>query len=142
MSQKVLLVDDNSLGLIARKTVLEEIGYSVTACKSAAEALEQFGKETFELVITDYKMPKMDGIELIGQIRTVSPVIPIILLSGFTESLGLTEKSTGADVVLQKSANEVTHLTRAVHRLLNKKSVKKPVTSQRSTVAKAKKKTI
>ena len=44
----------------------------------------------------------------------------MILISGFTDTLGLNEANTGADVVIQKSAHEVSHLIRSVNRLLRK----------------------
>jgi CheY-like chemotaxis protein len=75
-------------------------------------------------------MPKMDGLELIGKLRKISPDVPVILISGFVDALGLSEESTGADVVIQKSANEVTHLVRSVGRLLKKRPPeKKPAAS-------------
>jgi CheY-like chemotaxis protein len=101
--------------------VLEELGHRVTTASSGADALEHFSAHKFDLIVTDYKMPRMDGIELIARVRKSSPAMPIILLSGFVEALGLCESNTGADVVIQKSANEVSHLVRSVSRLLRKK---------------------
>ena len=46
----------------------------------------------------------------------------MILISGFTDTLGLNEANTGADVVIQKSSHEVSHLVRSVNRLLRKPS--------------------
>jgi CheY-like chemotaxis protein len=123
---RILLVDDNQHGLIARTTVLEELGYLITPASGALEALEHFSNGAYDLVITDFKMPKMDGKELIERVRKQAPAIPIILLSGFIDALGLDEKSTGADVVIQKSANEVAHLVRSVKRLLARKPPRKP----------------
>ena len=51
-----------------------------------------------------------------------------MLVSGFVDTLGLNEASTGADAVIQKSANEVTHLVRAVNRLLRRKKPAAAVT--------------
>jgi two-component system, LuxR family, response regulator FixJ len=113
-------VDDNSLGLAARRSVLEELGHRVRTSGNAAEALEMCGKESFDVVVTDYKMPKMNGVELIGRLRKLHPSTSVILISGFADTLGLDETSTGADVVLQKSNNEVGQLIRAVNRLLRK----------------------
>jgi two-component system response regulator HydG len=122
--RRILLVDDNANGLAARKSVLEELGFSIVTCTSGADALEQFSsRDAFDLVVTDYKMPRMDGLELIGRLRKHTPSLPIVLISGYVDTLGLNEASTGADVVIQKSANEVSHLIRAVNRLL-RKSVK------------------
>ncbi len=122
---KILLVDDNANGVAARKSVLQELGYRITTASCGATALEQFCAHRFDLVITDYKMPRMDGLELISRLRKQAPEVPIILISGFTDTLGLNEESTGADAVLQKSNNEVSHLLRAVNRLLRKKLLKK-----------------
>ena len=123
---RILLVDDNINGSTARKTVLEELGHKIGMASSGAEALEQFSKQKYDLVVTDFKMPRMDGLELISRLRKLEPDIPIVLVSGFVDTLGLNEASTGADAVIQKSANEVTHLVRAVSRLLRRKPAKKP----------------
>ncbi len=124
----ILLVDDNKLGLAARKAVLEELGYQITTAGSATDGLKRFAETAFDLVITDYKMPRMSGVQLIEKIREQTPTIPVILLSGFAEALGLDEKNTGADTVIQKSANEVSHMVRAVRKLLRPK---KPASSYR-----------
>ena len=126
----ILLVDDNKLGLSARKCVLEELGHTIWTAANGVDALEQFASRKFDLVVTDYKMPRMDGLELIAGLRKTSPELPVILISGFVDALGLSEENTGADVVIQKSANEVSHLVRSVARLLRRKPVKKPAGSE------------
>jgi CheY-like chemotaxis protein len=123
---RILLVDDNKLGLAARKSVLEELGYGITTAVEGKEALEQFAREKFDLVITDYKMPRMNGVELIKKIRELSPGVPIIMISGYAEALGMTEANTGANAVIAKSASEVQHLIRSVSRLLRRTVPKKP----------------
>lgn len=125
---RILLVDDNANGLSARQSVLAELGHRITTASSGAEALEQFAHHKFDLVITDYRMPRMDGLELIAQLREKSPEMPVILISGYVDALGLSEATTGADVVIQKSANEVGHLVRSVGRLLRRR---KPPASER-----------
>jgi len=132
----LLLVDDNPHGLVARRTVLEELGYVVYTCASGDEALKLFASNKVDLVITDFRMPNMDGVELIGRMRQLRHDLPEILLSGFVEPLGLTEKSTGADVVLSKSAGEVGLLVRSVRRLLNRQPSRKPLGSEQDTRAK------
>jgi CheY-like chemotaxis protein len=121
---RILLVDDNRAGLAARRSVLQELGYATTGVLCPREAVDVFAEatqmgEAFGLVITDYKMPEQSGVDLIQQIRSLAPEVPVILLSGFVDALGLTESITGADVVIMKSANEVTHLVRAVNRHLS-----------------------
>jgi CheY-like chemotaxis protein len=128
---QILLVDDNKGGMAARKAILEELGHRITTASGGEDALEQFSKMKFDLVITDYRMGKMNGVELIRKLRGLEPAISIIMLSGFVEALGLTESTTGADLVVAKSAHEVTHLIRAVSRLLRPKVARRPVASQK-----------
>src|ERR1700736_6442875 len=115
---RILIVDDNSLGLAARRSVLEELGHKVATSGAPQDALELCGKQRFDVVVTDYKMPKMNGVEFIARLRKQHPAVNVILISGFTDTLGLNEANTGADVVIQKSSHEVSHLIRSVHRLL------------------------
>jgi CheY-like chemotaxis protein len=134
---EILLVDDNRQGLIARKSLLQELGYNVSTATNGEEALELFSQQNFDVVVTDFKMPRMDGIELIKRIRGAQAGVRIILLSGFVEPLGLTEQSTGADVVIVKSAGEVGQLTRSVKRMLSQPPARKPAASAEA-VARAK----
>lgn len=127
----ILLVDDNKMGLTARCHVLRELGYRTISSSSARSALEVFTKQHVDLVVTDYKMPDMSGIDLIREMRAVKAQVPVILMSGFVDVLGLDEQTTGADLVVPKSANEVNHLVRSVSRLLNRKPAKKPPASER-----------
>lgn len=131
--KRILIVDDNKMGLSARRSVLEAIGHTVTTAPSGIDALELFHSGgSFDLVVTDFKMPKMSGVELIVEIRKTSPAMPIILISGFTDTLGLNEANTLADAVLQKSSNEVQQLMRTVSKLLNKSQRKPPGVSKDS----------
>jgi CheY-like chemotaxis protein len=131
-SVRILLVDDNSHGLCARKTILEQLGYAVVAKSCPHQAVECFDSEHFDLVITDFRMPGMDGSQLISRIRTARPQVPVVLISGFADMLGLTEATTGANAVIQKSAHEVHMMVRTVERLLEgEKNPRKPVASYR-----------
>jgi len=133
----ILLVDDNSDGLLARRSVLEELGYAVSVARNGDEGLKLFQSASFDVVVTGYRMPNVNGAELIRRIRKLNPNARIILLSGFVDPLGLTEENTGADVVIAKSANEPAHLTRSVKRLLNR-ATRKPPASQKRAPARAK----
>jgi CheY-like chemotaxis protein len=123
---KILLVDDNPDGLLVRRSLLEELGYSVQVAVNGEEGLKLFETDRFDVVVTDFRMPRMDGKELIERIRTLDPDARIILLSGFVEPLGLTEQNTGADAVIAKSSHEPAHLTRSVKRLVNRGARKPP----------------
>jgi CheY-like chemotaxis protein len=125
---RILILDDNSFGLSARKGVLQELGHDIVTSCSPQGALELCARQTFDVIVTGYRMPDMNGAEFISQLRQQGIQVPVVLVSGFTDTLGLNEENTGADVVLQKSAHEVTHLIRSVNRLL--RPGKKPPGSQ------------
>lgn len=113
----ILLVDDNKHGLVARGMILQDQGHRVETAQSGEEAWEIFQKSHFDLVVTDYRMGQMDGLELIRLIRASESPARIILLSGFVGCLGMPESATGADEVIAKSNKEVPELLRAVRKL-------------------------
>jgi CheY-like chemotaxis protein len=120
----ILLVDDHKMGLAARRALLEEVGHAVVTAGNGLAALDAVEKQSFDLVVTDWRMPKMDGLELIRQLRAREFAAPIILISGFADFVGAEEKS-GADVVLHKTSHEVPQLLAAVKRLLQRKPARK-----------------
>ncbi len=124
----ILLVDDNTDGNLARRSVLEELGYKVVPAGCGSEALKLIEKQAFDLIITDYRMSPVNGLDLIKGLRESNFTKPIILLTGFAENLGLRPESTGADIVIQKSANEIVTLVRHTKRLLS--LPRKPAASQ------------
>ncbi len=132
---RILLVDDNRDGLLVRKSLLEEIGYCVTMAVDPKEALQSFESLPFDVVVTDFRMPGMNGAELIERLRKLNPNVRVILLSGFVDPLGLTEETTGADVVIAKSAHEPQHLVRWVRRLVNRATARKPPGTQKRAAA-------
>ena len=90
----ILLVDDEEDVLEMMHSMLERLGYQVISMLNGVKALEIFQKasKTFDLVITDQTMPKMTGMELIGELRLIRSDIPIILCTGFNEKI--TEDNT------------------------------------------------
>ncbi len=88
-SERLLLVDDEEQLVNVTRGSLELLGYKVTATTSSPEALDLFGLEPqhFDLVITDYTMPKMTGIDLAEAIKKIRSDIPIILCTGFSERI-------------------------------------------------------
>jgi len=126
-SLRILLIDDNPHGLRARKALLAKLGYSVSTAscgKAGLAKLEQEGvkqkglaPEGFDLVVTDYRMPDLQGTELIAGIRDLDETVPILVLSGYVAKLGLTKEDIGVDLVVAKGPNEHRDLARAVVRL-------------------------
>jgi len=90
-SERILFVDDEEeIGHLASQ-ILQKAGYSVTTETDSQEALERFrnGPEDFDLVITDQAMPRLYGLKLAEEILKIRPGFPIILISGFADSITL-----------------------------------------------------
>jgi CheY-like chemotaxis protein len=81
---KVLLVDDEADLLRFGKMLLEGNGMSVTTVGDGASALQQFQSDSFDIIISDIRMPKMTGIQLLASIRKLNATIPVILCSTFS----------------------------------------------------------
>jgi len=88
-TERILFVDDEKALAEMAKSALERLGYSVQAVTSSVEALELFKARTdyFDLVITDYTMLHMTGVDLAWELMRVRPGIPVILCTGFTERI-------------------------------------------------------
>ena len=114
---RILLVDDNAHGLKARRMILMDHGYEVETAASGEAAWETFQKNHFDVVVTDYRMGGMNGVELIRRIHASGSPARTVLLSGFIDCLGLTEQSTGADELISKTNKEVPDLLRAIKKL-------------------------
>src|SRR5689334_10362647 len=69
----ILIVDDNRDGLLVRRSLLEELGYRVQIASNGEEGLKTYEAHRFDVVVTDYKMPRMNGVELIQRVRLVNP---------------------------------------------------------------------
>jgi PAS domain S-box-containing protein len=87
--EKILILDDEPALTKALQQILIRLNYHVTSSNCAAEALALFDKDSaqFDLIITDHTMPEMDGLEVARRIHTVCPDLPILLATGFSDSL-------------------------------------------------------
>ena len=81
----ILCVDDDPIPLTLRKLALEKAGYEVTIATSGKEALRLAETHKFDLLLSDYLMPEMNGAELAAKMREQYPDIPCFLYSGIAE---------------------------------------------------------
>ncbi|RYD66820.1 MAG: response regulator [Sphingomonadales bacterium] len=81
----ILLVDDEELVRVATAEMLRDLGHHVTDAESGADGLAKLsaGLEP-DIVVTDYKMPGMDGAELARRVRELRPQMPVLLITGYT----------------------------------------------------------
>ncbi len=83
----VLLVDDDDTVLEITRVMLTMLGFEVLAAKDGIEAVEMFQqhKSHIRFVLTDFAMPRMNGLETLTALRQIAPDIPVILASGYNE---------------------------------------------------------
>jgi DNA-binding NtrC family response regulator len=80
---QILLVDDEAIALTNLTHVLQREGYEVTACRDGEAALAALKRAEFDLVLTDLKMPGVDGMEVLREVRTSHPDVPVIMITGY-----------------------------------------------------------
>ncbi|MCH9031487.1 MAG: response regulator [candidate division Zixibacteria bacterium] len=99
MSKPILIVDDNPNMSALLVEMLEVFDFRSVVASDGEEALEAVEKEEFALVITDLRMPKISGLELIDRIKANHPELPIALISGYNieelEAEGVRDKADG-----------------------------------------------
>ena len=101
--KRILVVEDEIVAALSIRTALAVDGHTVELAEDAARALLMFQASQPDLVITDFQLPNMDGLELAETIKQHFPSILIILMTAYTEKLGgsLGEVSN-VDLVLSK----------------------------------------
>ncbi len=81
----ILVVDDDANLRELLTETLQAIGYQTTSATDGEEALREIRKNSFDLIITDVKMPIMDGISLLNTIKQQQPDLPVLFITGVTE---------------------------------------------------------
>lgn len=79
---KILVIDDQRSIRSTLKDILEMEGHEVSLAEDGAQGLEAFGAAEYDVVLTDIKMPNMDGMEVLGKIMETRPECPVIMISG------------------------------------------------------------
>ncbi len=94
----ILFVDDHEVLARLSCEILEMQGYRAVSAYNAADALEKFDKDDFDILVTDFRMEGMNGIELARKIRERSPSTPVIIVTGY----GPIDENKDRLTVLQK----------------------------------------
>jgi DNA-binding NtrC family response regulator len=83
MTARLLLVDDEKIALRNLEHVLAKEGHQVTATQSGSHALDLLDSQPFDLVLTDMKMDKVDGMQLLRRCKAQHPDVEVIMITGF-----------------------------------------------------------
>lgn len=97
---RILVVDDDSRLLRLLTDTLGTIGYTAEDASSANEALAKLAESRFHLIISDIKMPEMDGVSLLGRIRKNYPGLPVIFITGLPQTENL--RASNPEGILSK----------------------------------------
>lgn len=111
---KILIVDDEEHILRLYREELQDEGYDVITASNGQEAVEKFEKESPDLVTLDIRMPDVDGIVLLRQLKEKKPRMPIIMLTAFDYRDDFSVWASDAYVV---KSSDITELKATIKRL-------------------------
>lgn len=118
---KILVADDEPGVLLTTQAILQEEGYDVEAASSGLEAIEAIRQRHYDLVLTDLKMPGVDGLGVLAEVRKRSPLTVTVMMTGYGSVISaLDSVKLGAYEYLLKPI-EVEDLKQAVRRSLERK---------------------
>ena len=111
---RILIIDDNAAIREVLRFILEEEGYEVIEAADGAEGLQRYQADPTDLVITDLKMPGMDGLELLQTLQRAVPTPVLMAISGDREALtqaqGLTPHTFAKPLALEQVLAAVRNL--------------------------------
>jgi DNA-binding NtrC family response regulator len=107
-SGRILLIDDDESIRKVIGYMLEEAGYDVETCASAEAGARAFSERRPDLVLSDIKMPKKDGIELLGDLKAIDASVPVIILTAFgTVETAVEAMKRGAAISQSRSRRDL-----------------------------------
>jgi ATP-dependent Lon protease len=120
-SSRVLVVDDEEIARTNLEYILRKDGYQVAAAASGLEALERLKEQEFDVVLTDLKMEKMDGLQLLEAVKQTAPATDIIMITGYaTVATAVDALRKGAAHYLSKPIN-LDELRSSVREIIGRK---------------------
>lgn len=123
LGKKIIVVDDDE-GILKTFFLLFNRNYRVYLAKKAEEALERFKNASFDLIIVDYKLPRMNGLEMISRFRELGYEGPVILISAYPEAIQREDlKKYGVNQLFLKPL-DLEALESSIHNLLGTPAVK------------------
>lgn len=106
MAKKILVVDDDPSVLKSLEKLFKKEGYDVTCVSSGKQALDCIERRDFDLVIVDIRMPDLDGVETVRNIKEIrtnqsKPDIPVLFITGFSDVVAIDKAKQYGEVVLK-----------------------------------------
>lgn len=121
-NKKILVIDDNSTIRDLLSKTLSYMGFTVAVACSGNEGLDLFLKDPFDLVLTDFQMPGMDGGELTYYVKDRVPTTPVVMITGQQkEEVSENDKCGCVDSVMFKPFS-LKEMEKTIHRMLGARS--------------------
>ena len=99
---KVLVVDDNNGVRILVSKMLSRLGYEVSSADSGENGLSIFRENKFDIVLSDYEMPGIDGVAFACSVKKSSPRTPVVIMTGAGKETVFSRMSNAVDKVISK----------------------------------------
>jgi CheY-like chemotaxis protein len=115
----ILVVDDNNVFRIVVSKMLSRLGYEVSSADSGENGLRIFLKNKFDIVLSDYEMPGMDGVAFAYSVKKSSPRTPVVIMTGAGKETVFSRKSSAVDEVISKPFT-LTEIDEAIQNLSGK----------------------
>ncbi|MFA5904818.1 MAG: response regulator [Desulfobacula sp.] len=120
--KKVLVIDDESVVLNSVHKILTSCGYDVETTSRAKIGVDRALKEPFHIVLTDIRMPEMDGLTVLRDIKRVKPTLPVLIITGYASvNSAIQAMKLGAANYIEKPF-EPDELARAVSGVIDSSS--------------------
>jgi CheY-like chemotaxis protein len=102
IGERILVVDDNNVLLIVISKMLSRLGYEVSSADSGESGLKIILKSRFDIVLSDYEMPGMDGVAFACSIKKSFPRTRVVIMTGAGKETVFSRNSTAVDEVISK----------------------------------------
>ncbi|HZV82289.1 MAG TPA: response regulator, partial [Geobacteraceae bacterium] len=137
---RILIADDEADIALILKLHLEDAGYSTLRAKDGVEALEMLSREQFELLLLDIKMPRMDGLEVLGRVRETYPAMVVVMMTAHgSEDIAVDAMKRGAIDYISKPFSSDDMLKRVERAIKYNRTVQENERLQQTLVAEQKK---
>jgi two-component system response regulator HydG len=123
-NSRVLVVDDEPSARTGLERLLKDEGFEITTAADGQQALERIGDVAPEVIVTDLKMPGMDGLALLAKVRELDPTLPVIVMTAFGEvQTAVAAMRAGAEDYLTKPI-DVDALLVSIERALERRDLR------------------
>lgn len=104
MSRRILVAEDEGLAAMAIEDMLRDAGFEVLLAVDGQQALEIAAENPFDLLLTDLRMPRLSGNELVRKLRESRPGLPVVVMTGYAPpgGVGALQSGYGPMVLLNK----------------------------------------